>query len=533
MFADGSRLGARVMPALALGIFLGALDMNVLALALPRLGVVFDVGPDGSIWLVTTFSAAYLIAMPIVGRLGDLRGCKPLFRLGLVLFTLGSLLCAISGLAGHDYALMLLGRAVQGFGAGGIVPLANAIIAEAVPRERRGKALGVVGMCFGGASILGPLLGGALLALTRWEWLFLLNVPLGLVAIALAKRLPDTWPAARGRVDWGGAACLAVFLGAGLVAAERFCEDLRLFMPPSWGHVPAIATLSALALVAFVLRERRAASPILEPGLYRIRALRRSFGTAFCYGAGMLAAMVFTPLYLHYRYALDAFHAGLGLVPMALGVGLGAMRGGKLSDRHGPRAVLLGGLPLFGLGLAALGLFGPQLPLFAALAVLFAVGAGFGACQAPLSHAALEAAPADRHGQATGALNAHRSLGGVAATTAGALLLASAMSGIGSAIAQAVGPALPPTCLIPQVIDPNHVRDMLAMLPPGARARALATATRIVDAQMSAGIGRIYLLGAAALACGWAIAWGLSPTPVTRTRANALPDAASVATPAS
>lgn len=511
-----------LLPALALGIFLGALDMNILALALARLSVDFDIPPAATVWIVVTYSAAYLVAMPIVGRLGDLFGRRRAFLAGIAVFTVGSMLCAASGWLGNWLWLLLVGRVVQGLGAGGLVPVATALIGEHVPAERRGKALGVVGMCFGGASILGPILGGALIDPIGWEWLFAINLPIGYLAWRLAAaRVPDTWPTAVGKADWIGGALLTLSLGSFIVGAQLVAENLKNLASPMFGYVVPLWAIAAAAIVCFVAWERHTVSPMLDLRLYRRGPVRLAFLLAFLYGAGMLIAMVFTPIYFHYRFQFTSLQAGLGLLPMAFAVGFASMKGGKLSDKRGARWVLVLGLALFATGLAAFALLGAVAPVPVVLGVLVLIGLGFGFCQAPLTHAVLATTDPSQHGQASGAVNTHRSLGGIVGATAGAFFIADGMSRVGSRMITEMGAHLPPMCVIPRVVDPNHVGDVLAMLPEAARAKALAQAQGIVGEQMVSGLMNLYTLGAAVLAVALLLAFAL-PRPA-RPEAPAAP----------
>lgn len=500
----------KLLPTLALGIFLGALDMNILALALQRLSEAFDISQAAAVWVVVAYSAAYMVAMPIVGRLGDLFGRKRAFVGGIMAFTLGSAACAASGWVGNWLWLLLAGRAVQGLGAGGLVPVATALIGEHVEPDRRGKALGVVGMCFGGASILGPILGGVLLDRIGWEWLFAVNLPVGAVALVMAlKHLPAGTRHDGGRVDWLGGLLLAVALGGFILGAEGLSTNLKELMPPFYGWVPQAWGAAALALIGFLGWELKTASPMLDLGLYRSGPVRTAFALAFLYGAGMLIAMVFTPMYFHYRFQFTSLQAGLGLLPMALAVGFSSMKGGKLSDKRGPRWVLMLGLTCFAAGLGGLALWAASAPVVAILGLLVVTGLGFGFCQAPLTHAVLSATDPAQHGQASGAVNTHRSLGGIVGATIGAFFIADAMSRIGTRMLDTLGDALPPTCIIPRVVDPNHVTEMVKLLPVEVRQRAIDTANRIVGEQMVDGLTALYTLGAGALVMALMLAFWL------------------------
>jgi EmrB/QacA subfamily drug resistance transporter len=516
----------QLLPALALGIFLGALDMNILALALTRLSTDFDIPQAATVWIVVTYSAAYMVAMPIVGRLGDLFGRRQAFMAGVAVFTVGSLLCAASGWAGNWLWLLLLGRVVQGLGAGGLVPVATALISEHIAPDRRGKALGVVGMTFGGASILGPILGGALIDPIGWEWLFALNVPLGFLAWRLADAmLPDTWPRDRGQVDWAGGVLLTIALSSLIIGAELVASNLKELSSPFFGFAGPALIGSAVAFYAFLVWERLADSPMLDLGLYRRGPVRVAFVLALLYGAGMIVAMVFTPIFFHYRFHLATWQSALGLLPMAAAVGFASMKGGKLSDAWGPRQVLLLGFACFAVGLGLLAWLAPWAPLPLALLALAVAGLGFGFCQAPLTHAVLQATDDAQAGQASGAVNTHRSLGGIVGATAGALLIADAMSRVGSRMIAEMGPQLPPMCIIPRVVDPNHVADVLKMLPPEARAKALADATAIVSQQMVSGLSSLYAAGAATLALALLIAFALPGKAKAEPKAPAEPEA--------
>lgn len=504
----------RLLPTLALGVFLGALDMNILALALPAFSAAFDIQAAATVWIVTAYSAAYLVAMPIIGRLGDMFGRRKMFLAGLLIFTLGSLLCAGSGWAGNVLWLMLAGRVLQGLGAGGIVPVATAMIGEHVPAEKRGRALGVIGMVFAVASILGPITGGLLLDFVAWEWLFAINVPIGLGAVAMAMRhLPASPGGERGAVDWLGGALLTVALATFMVGAEVMTANLKIFYPWHHGLVKGLWAASAVSMLAFLWRERAAASPMLDLSLYRLGPVRLSFALGFLYGVGMMIAMVFTPMFFHYRFGFTSIQAGLALLPMAFAMGYSAMKGGRSTDKVGARTIMGLGLGLFALGLALLAATLSWAPIWAILGVLVVVGLGFGYCHAPLNHVVLKAVDAGRHGQATGAINTHRSLGGIVGATAGALFIADSMAGVGPIMIRELGGSLPPNCILPMVVDPNHVAEMVAMMPPEVQPRVLATAEQIVAQQMIAGLTPMYWLGAGALALAWALAWKLPKQP--------------------
>jgi len=389
---------------LFVGVLIAALDIAIVGPALPAIRGTFDVGPR---WLPAVFSVYvlfYLIATPLLGKRSDRLGRRRVFLESLALFGVGSLLAA----AAWAYPTLLLGRAIQAFGAGGLLPVAAAVIAETVPVERRGRTLGLIGAVFGIAFLLGPLLGGLLLQWS-WRWLFVVDVPVALLLMAVGSRvLPQVVRLDAQRFDAYGAVLLAVLLAAGVVGVAQIDTQAlaaSLGSPRVW---PCFA-LIVLGVPLLWSVEKRAADPVLPPALFRLPQLRIVGVIALAVG-GVEAGMVFLPDIVVWNFGVDAATASFAMLPLVLTLAVGAPLAGWLLDHIGPRAVVQMGLALTVGGLASLALLPLDWRTFYAAGVMV----GFGMASllgAPLRYIVLQEAGEGRRGSGQGLLTLCVSIG--------------------------------------------------------------------------------------------------------------------------
>jgi len=355
---------------LALGVFAGALDLGVLSPALPAIARGFGVAPRDVAWVFTLYLFANVIAIPIMSKLSDSYGRRPIYILCVSIFGAGSLLAIFA----PSFGIFLVARAVQAIGAGGIFPVATAAIADRVPLERRGSALGLLGAIWGLAAILGPNLGGVLTHFLSWHWIFAANVPLALVVIVLARRnLPGAAAHRRGPLDVAGIVTLAIGLLGTMIGLTRLdVHAARL----GNGVVFGALAVAVLAFAALGPIERRAREPVIAPRLFAGRQLTVTYALEVLIGL-LEGALFFIPAALVAAAGLNYAAAGaisaigalmfVAVIPVA----------GRALDAFGSRAVLLSGalLTAGGLGLFALTL-SEVVPAIFAIAL---AGVGFGA----------------------------------------------------------------------------------------------------------------------------------------------------------
>ena len=313
-----------VFGTIMLGMLLAALDQTIVSTALPT--IVGDLGGAGHVsWVVTSYLLTDTIAVVLAGKFGDLFGRKLVFQFSAGLFVAASLMCALAG----SMAWLVSWRAVQGVGAGGLTVTATALIADIVPLRDRGKYQGALGAVFGVTTVIGPLLGGLFTDHLSWHWCFLVNVPLGIVVVAVAAR---TMPSVRGRgrpsIDYAGVAAISV-VAAGLTLGTSLGGTEF-----DWTS-PFILGLFAAALIAvpvFIWAERRAPEPMLPLRLFTNAVFTMSSVIALVVGFAMLGAMTFLPTYLQYVQGVSATSSGLRTLPMVAGpagrLDLGRHRGG-------------------------------------------------------------------------------------------------------------------------------------------------------------------------------------------------------------
>ncbi len=386
------------------GVLLAALDIAIVGPALPAIRATFGVPAR---WLPAVFSVyvlLYLIGTPLLAKRSDRSGRRRVFLESLALFAVGSLLAA----AAWSFPALLLGRAIQAFGAGGVLPVAAAVIAETVPLERRGRTLGLIGAMFGIAFLLGPLLGGVLLG-SSWRWLFVVNVPIALVLMLIAARLlPSTKSAAPQRFDTGGAVLLAVVLAALVMGVGQLDTGSFAASVQSARVWPCFA-LIAIGLPLLWSVEKRAADPIVPPALLRSPQLRVVGIIAIAVGA-VEAGMVFLPDMAVQGFGVDAATASFAMVPLVVALCIGAPLAGWLLDHVGSRTVVQLGLTLTVTGL----LLFASLPFGWSNFYLSGVLVGFGMSAllgAPLRYIALQEAGEGRRGAGQGLLTLCVSVG--------------------------------------------------------------------------------------------------------------------------
>jgi len=397
------------MLTIALAITMSVLDSSIANVALPTIAGDVAASPATAIWIVNAYQLAIVMTLLPLASLGDICEYRRVYRVGLAMFTVASLACALS----QNIIELTAARVFQGLGAAGIMSVNMALVRFIYPRAQLGRAIGINAVTVSVSAALGPTLASMILSVAYWPWLFAINVPIGIVALLGARSLPAT-PRGKHRFDIVGA----------LLSAATFA--LVIATIDGAGHHENLILVAIEAIAALVVggvmvwRESHRAWPLLPVDLLRHRLFSLSIATSVCSFVAQMMAYVALPFYLQTQLGRSAVETGLLMTPWPLMTAVMAPIAGRLADRH-PAGALGGiGLLVFGLGIALLALL-PAHPGAADIAWRMAIcGAGFGLFQSPNNRAIINAAPPDRSGGASGMIGTARLLG----QTVGAALVA-------------------------------------------------------------------------------------------------------------
>ncbi|WP_258052619.1 MDR family MFS transporter [Streptomyces sp. Ru73] len=452
-----------VMSGLMLGMFLGALDQTVVSSALRTIADDLH-GLTAQAWVTTAYLVTGTIATPLYGKLSDIHGRRPVYLVAIVLFAGGSLLC---GCAASIHQLAAF-RAVQGLGGGGLMSLAMTVIADITSPRERGRYQGWFMAVFAGSSIVGPVVGGlfagagSLLGITGWRWIFLVNVPLAAVALAVITRVLRRVPhrPVRHRLDYGGALALALGVVPLLVVAEQ---------GRGWGWTSpralALYVTGAAGLAAFMVIERRMGEAALLPlRLFHVRTFRLGVLLHFVVGIGMFGAMTTLPLYLQLAQGMSPMAAGLAMLPTTLANVAVTLTVGRLISRTGRLKVhLVTGVGCFTAAMLVYATLRAGSPLwYVAIGMLF-MGAGLGAAMQTMTTLAQSEVPRTDMGAATASVNFFRSNGG---TVGAAAFLSILFSLAGSRIGERLDAAFRRPELRRLAEEPDNAQALSGVLRP-------------------------------------------------------------------
>lgn len=475
--------------ALLLGMLLAALDQTIVSTALPT--IVSELGGlDHLSWVVTAYLLAATAATPLWGKLGDQYGRKKLFQTAIVIFLIGSALCGMA----QNMPQLIGFRALQGLGGGGLMVLSMAIVGDLVPPRERGKYQGLFGAVFGATSVLGPLLGGLFTEHLSWRWVFYVNLPVGVVALAViatALRIPVR--TTRHTID---------YLGTFLIAAVAACLVLVASLGgTTWGWAsPQIIGLAALALVlavALVSVERRAAEPVLPLKLFRIRTFTLSAVISLIVGFAMFGAMTYLPTFLQVVQGVSPTMSGVHMLPMVAGLLLASTASGQIVSRTGRWKVF----PIAGTGVTTVGLLllhqlDENSSTFEMSAYFAVFGLGLGLVMQVLVLIVQNAVSYEDLGVATSGATFFRSIGA-----------AFGVAIFGTIFASRLADKLT-TALAGQPLPPGITPDALESDPRGIAELPSALRLSAVQSYASA-ITDVFLYAAPVAVLGFVLAWFL------------------------
>jgi EmrB/QacA subfamily drug resistance transporter len=416
-----------VMLGLMIVLGLGAIDQSIVATALPR--IVSDLGGVTHLsWVVSAYVLASTTTMPLYGKLSDQYGRKPMIYIAILVFLLGS---ALSG-AAQTLVQLIIFRAIQGLGAGGLLPLAQIIIGDLMPPAQRGRNQGSIVAVFAVCSVIGPVLGGVITDLLSWHWIFYVNLPIGAIAfVMIGRALKRPHQARSRRIDYLGAllltACTTSFLLVLTLGGSEW----------SWGS-PQIACLSVAAvvlLILFVLHVRREPEPVLPLDLFGNRVFVVACIVLALTFMGMLGASLFFPLFFQLVMGVTPAHSGFLTGPLMVGIVISSMVNGRVllqrSGRYKPAQMC--GLALATLSFGLLSWAAATSQGFAVIEPsVLALGLGLGLVMPNMTIAVQNALPFSHRGIGTATLAFFRSLGGLIGVTGAGAILARQVSGMGS-----------------------------------------------------------------------------------------------------
>lgn len=387
--------------AIALAVTMAVLDGVIVNLALPAIGADLHISPAQAIWVVTAYQLAVTVSLLPLASLGDSVGYKRVYWWGLALFTLASLACACAG----SLLLLACARVLQGLGAAGIMSVNIALVRFIYPKAQLGAGVGYTSLVVAGASVAGPSIAALILSFAHWQWLFLVNLPLGLLALAIGARTLPMTPASGKRFDRLSAVLNAATFGL-LIAGLASISDAATTLSGQ-GMVVGGAVAGAL----FVWRERRLAAPMLPVDLLRLPVFGLSLVTSICSFAAQTMAFIALPFYIEQTLGHAPGQTGLLMTPWPLMTALVAPFAGRLSDRLAPEKLCSIGLVALAAGLASLATLGAAPAPFDIAWRLGICGLGFGLFQSPNNRVIIGSAPRERSGGASGLQSLGRLLG--------------------------------------------------------------------------------------------------------------------------
>lgn len=394
-----------IFSALALVLLLASLDQTIVSTALPT--IVREIGGLSHLsWIVTAYLLATTVVVPLYGKLGDLFGRRAVLQAAVIIFLVGSALCGIA----QNLPELIAFRILQGLGGGGLIVTAIAVVGDVVPPRERGKYQGFFGGVFGLSTVLGPLIGGFIVDNLSWRWIFLINLPFGILALAVINRTfrPHRHKA-HIEIDYAGAVLLALALTS-LVIITSLGATLITEAPVS---LFAFSMLGTISLAAFIYVETRVADPLLPLSLFKNRAFIIATAIGFIVGLALFGSITLLPLYLQIVKGLDPTSAGLHLTPMMLGVFVSSITSGQIISRIGRYKIF----PVVGTGLMALALtllsrITVETPAFTASIYMLLLGLGLGMVMQILVMAVQNAVAYEQLGVATSGTTLFRSIGG-------------------------------------------------------------------------------------------------------------------------
>jgi EmrB/QacA subfamily drug resistance transporter len=477
-----------------LATLLAALDQTIVATALPK--IVTDLnGFEHLSWVVTAYLVSSTVTVPLYGKLSDLYGRRRLFLVAITVFLAGSALCGAAQSMGELIAF----RALQGIGAGGLIPLSQAAIADLFPPRERGRYQAYISGMWAIAAVAGPLLGGTLADHASWRWIFYINLPLGLIALAVVVRtMPATSYIREHRIDYLGAALLSGAITAILLATVWGGTSYP------WGSWEVIGTAGAglVLALAFALVERHAPEPLLPLELFRNKIVSVSCAAGLVIGALLFAVTIYAPVFMQDVLGASATNSGALLIPLSAGWVVSSVIVGQLVARTGRYKIWpIVGSTLVLIGIVLLTLLDTSSTLATVSAFLVVIGVGMGVMFQIYVIAAQNAVDVTQIGVATGQLNFFRSMGGSFAVAGlGALLT----DRLGVELVKQLGPA-------GRHLDPNNVVQSGTGHLPAQLADGVRTA-------LSNSLHSVWLVCVPIAAIGLALAFALEERPLRRQR---------------
>ncbi|AUN13421.1 MFS transporter [Paraclostridium sordellii] len=363
-----------------LGIFMGAMDSGIVSPARDVIANGLGITESASVWMITIYTLAYAVSMPITGKLADTYGRKKVYMICVILFATGSLLCGVSDIVG-SYQFLLTSRVIQAIGGGGIMPIATAYIGASFPEEKRGSALGMVGGVYGIATVLGPTLGSFVLSMagnSRWGFLFLINVPISIIIIIAALKLKENKKESKvKKMDIWGSVVLSVMVASimyGLTNLKFYDFANSIQSMDVWPYL--IIFIAFIPL--FISIEKRAEDPVLNLNFFTNKQTALTLFLSFIVGCGLMST-VFLPQFSENVLRIKRGSGGYVVTLFAVFTGIAAPLGGKFIDKFGVKKLLLLGFGVNIIGVLYQALVTANHPNFTNLTIgLVFMGAGMG-----------------------------------------------------------------------------------------------------------------------------------------------------------
>jgi EmrB/QacA subfamily drug resistance transporter len=472
----GKRRTLIVFAGLLLGMLLAALNQTIVATALPD--IVADLGGfEHYSWVFSAYMLASTVTVPLYGKLSDVYGRRPFFLLAIVLFMVGAV---VSGLA-PSMTVLILGRAIQGLGAGGLIPLAMAVIGDLIAPRERGKWQGLTGAVFGVASVVGPATGGWISDNASWRWAFFVSLPFGLLALVVVQRGFTMEPShSEHSIDYTGAALLTAGLSTGLLATVWGGTQYP------WGSAQIVGmfVVSAAVLVGFVAWERRAREPILPLDLFRNRTFAASQVALFFIGSAMFGTILYIPLFVQGVLGESATSSGAILTPLMLALIGASVLAGQIVSRTGHyKAVLLTSPVVLTVGFWLLSRLDAHSTLHETTRDMIVVGIGLGLGMSTFVLVVQNAVPRSMMGVATASTQFFRTIGAtIGVTVMGAMLT----TNLQDELATRLSPA--------QLDELGGAASPGALVSGGAAGLSASAASALRDA-LGAAIQPVFALG--------------------------------------